>query len=205
LCFGPHRGRNITYTNPRRWLPNFQPADTQTALTGIAMRYLHAYGPATPQQFAQWLGAPRQLAAELFDSLSGELQQVELDGAVAWLVAGDTAAPSTPPQGVRLLPYFDAYTVGCHPRKLLFPGRAAERALANGQAGNFPVLLIDGTVAGVWHQRRSGRKIAITVEPLDPLTGAQRHELGDQVERIGEFLEGKPQLTIGAVTVGAHA
>jgi hypothetical protein len=205
FCFGPNRGRNVTYTNPRRWLPGFQPADSQTALKEIVRRYLHAYGPATPQQFAQWLGAPRRLAAELFDSLSGELQQVELNSSSAWMLAKDTRAPSTPPRGVRLLPYFDAYTVGCHPRELLFPGRAAQRALAGGQAGNFPVLLIDGTVAGVWHQRRSGRKIAITVEPLASLTRAQLHELDDQVERIGELLEGKPLLTIGVVTVGAHA
>jgi hypothetical protein len=106
---------------------------------------------------------------------------------------------------VRLLPYFDAYVVGCHPRDKVFPGRAAERALAGSQAGNFPVLLIDGVVAGVWHQRRSGRRIAITVEPLEPLSAAQRRALDDQVERIGAFLEGTPQLTIGAVTVGAHA
>jgi hypothetical protein len=110
-----------------------------------------------------------------------------------------------PPQGVRLLPYFDAYAVGCHPREKVFPGRAAERALAGGQAGNFPVLLIAGVVAGVWHQRRSGRKLDNTVEPLEALTAAQRRELDDQVERIGEILEGTPRLTIGSVTVGPHA
>jgi hypothetical protein len=143
---------------------------------------------------------------ELFDSLSGELQQVEVDGNVAWLAAGDTMVPSKAPQGVRLLPYFDAYTVGCQPRELLFPVRAAERALTpSGQAGNFPVLLIGGTVAGVWHQRRSGRKLDITVEPFDQLTPTQRRELNDQVECIGDFLEGKPQLTIGTVTAGGHA
>ena len=27
LCFGPDRGRNVTYTSPRRWLPGFAPAD----------------------------------------------------------------------------------------------------------------------------------------------------------------------------------
>ena len=205
LCFGPNRGRNVTYTNPRRWLPGFRPADERTALAGVVRRYLHAYGPATPQQFAQWLAAPRRWAMELFDSLSGQLEQVEVDGTLAWVVAGDTSMPSTTPQGVRLLPYFDAYAVGCHPRELLYPGRAAERALAGGQAGNFPVLLIDGTVAGVWHQRRSSRKLDITVEPLEELTAAQRGELDDQVERIGVILEGKPQLTIGNVTAGGHA
>jgi uncharacterized protein YukE len=205
LCFGPNRGRTVTYTSPRRWLPGFRPADGRTAAAEIVRRYLYAYGPATPQQFAQWLGAPRRWATELFDSLSGELQQVAVDGTLAWVAAGDTTEPSTAPQGIRLLPYFDAYIVGCQPRDLVFPGRAAERALAGGQAGNFPVLLIDGVAAGVWHQRRSGRRIEITVEPLEKLTAAQRRELDDQVEHVGEILEGKARLTIGRVTVGAHA
>jgi hypothetical protein len=205
LCFGPNKGRKVTYTNPSRWLPGFQPAEARTALAGVVKSYLYAYGPATPHQFAQWLAAPRGWAAKLFDSLAGALQQVEVEGTPAWVVAGDTTAPSAPPTGVRLLPYFDAYGVGCHPREKLFPGRAAERALAGGQAGNFPVLLIAGVVAGVWQQRRSGRKLDITVEPLDPLTAAQRRALDDEAERIGEILEAAPRLTIGAVTVGPHA
>jgi hypothetical protein len=205
LCFGPNRGRNVTYTSPQRWLPGFQPAAASDALAGLVRRYLHAYGPATPQHFAQWLSAPRGWATELFDSLASELEQVEVVGSRAWVASGDTAAASLPPCGVRLLPYFDHYTVGSHPRELLFPGPAARRALAGGQAGNFPVLLIDGTVAGVWHQRRSGRKLDITVEPLTLLTPSQRRELDDQVERIGEILEGEPRLTIGTVTVGGHA
>jgi hypothetical protein len=205
LCFGPNRGRKVTYTNPCRWLPGFRPADEQSSVAALVRRYLYAYGPATPQQFAQWLNAPRRWATELFDSLAAELQQVEVAGALAWLAAGDSTAPNVAPQCVRLLPYFDAYVVGCHPREKLFSGRAAERALAGGQAGNFPVLLIDGTVAGVWHHRRSGRKLDIRVEPFGQLTAWQRRELDEQVERIGEILEGKPDLTIGEVTVGAHA
>jgi hypothetical protein len=205
LCFGPNRGRNVTFTSPRRWLPGFRPADGRTALANIVTRYLYAYGPATAQNFAQWLATPVQWATELFDSLSSQLQRVEVEGNLAWVVAGDTSVPPSAPQSVRLLPYFDAYAVGSHPRDLLYPGRAGERALARGQAGNFPVLLIDGTVAGVWHQRRSGQKLDITVEPLQELAAAQRGELNDQVERIGEILEGKPQLTIGTVTTGGHA
>lgn len=206
LCFGPNRGRNVTYTHPRRWLPGFQPAEGQTALAAVVRRYLHAYGPATPHHFAQWLGAPRRWAAELFDALSSDLQPVEVEGTRAWLAAGDTTAPSTAPHGVRLLPYFDAYVVGCQPRALIFPGRAAKRALTpSGQAGNFPVLLIDGTVAGVWSQRRSGRTLAITVEPFDRLTATQRRALNDQAERIGAFLDATPLVTIGAVTTGGHA
>jgi hypothetical protein len=206
LCFGPNRGAKVTYTNPRHWLPGFRPAEREPALSFMLRQYLHAYGPATPQQFARWLGAPPRWAAEVFDSLSDELQRVEVEGARAWQLAVDGTMPSTAPQGVRLLPYFDAYVVGCHPRALLFPGRAAERALSpSGQAGNFPVLLINGVVAGVWHQRRSGRKLDITVEPFARLTAMQRRALDGEAERIGAFLEGTPQLIIGRVTAGGHA
>jgi hypothetical protein len=75
----------------------------------------------------------------------------------------------------------------------------------SGQAGNYPVLLIDGAVAGVWHQRRSGRKIEVTVEPLGRLAADQHLKLQSQVERIGEILEGEPRLTIGTVSAGGHA
>nr|WP_236646837.1 crosslink repair DNA glycosylase YcaQ family protein [Micromonospora acroterricola] len=103
------------------------------------------------------------------------------------------------------MPYFDAYAVGCHPRELLFPGAAADRALARGQAGNYPVLLVDGTVAGVWHHRRSGRTVHVTVEPLRTLGAGRRRALEEQVERVGQVLEGKPSLTVGPVEVGPHA
>lgn len=204
LCFGPNRGRNVTYTNPSRWLPGFRPADGPAALAGVVKRYLHAYGPATSRDFAQWLAVPRPVAAELFGALAGDLQQVEAEGAPAWVVAGDTEAPSATPRGVRLLPYFDAYAVGCHPRERVFPGRAAERALTGGQAGTVPVLLIDGTVAGVWHQRRSGRRLDIRVEPFGRLTGVQRRDLDDQAERIGQIMAATPALTIDTVDAGRH-
>jgi hypothetical protein len=203
MCFGPDRGRRATYTSPRRWLPGFRPAPAEEALAALVRRYLDAYGPATPQQFARWLGAPADWAAELF-ARQGDIEEVDVDGTRAWITrgAGEAAVGESV---VRLLPYFDAYLIGCHPRAKLFPGRAAERALTGGQAGNVPALLVDGLVAGVWHQRRSGRKVAVTVEPLIRLSARQREGLTAQAVRIGLILEGTATLTVGPVTVGAHA
>jgi len=206
LCFGPDRGRNVTYTNPHRWLPAFRPADGDAALRALLTRYLHAYGPATPANFAQWLAMSPRRATELFGALGEELERVELDGTPAWTLAGDTATPPEPHRGIRLLPYFDAYVVAGQPRQRLYPGAAAGRALTPaGQAGNYPVLLVDGVVGGVWHQRRSGRRIAITVEPLRELTTPQRRQLDEEVELVGAVMEGAVMLTVGTVTVGAHA
>jgi hypothetical protein len=206
LCFGANRGRAVTYTNPHRWLPGFRPDDGDAALRTLVARYLHAYGPATPQHFARWLTIPPRRATELFDELAGALERVDVDGHPGWVVAGDTATPARPYRGVRLLPYFDAYAVVGQPRDRLYPGAAATRALSpTGQAGNYPVLLVDGVVGGVWHQRRSGAKLDVTVEPLRPLTAAQRRQLDEDVERVGTVLQARPTLTIGTVTVGPHA
>jgi hypothetical protein len=211
LCFGANRGRKVTYTSPRRWLPDLVP--DPDGVEWLVRRYLHAYGPATPQHFARWLSASPAWAVQVFDALGAELAEVQLDGEPAWAVAGDERPDGHPDgvadvagaAGVMLLPYFDAFVVGSHPRHLLFPGRAAERALARTQAGNFPVLLVDGTVAGVWHQRSAGRWVEITVEPLDPLSAARQDGLAEQAERVGAVLGRPVRHTIGTVSVGPHA
>ncbi|MEV5503111.1 winged helix DNA-binding domain-containing protein [Nonomuraea fuscirosea] len=197
FVFGPVRGRKVTYTAP----PDAPPVTD--GLARLVTSYLTAYGPATPEDFARWAGGPVRWAGEGFGAV--ELEEVLFEGRRAWVLAGDTAVPEEPPRGVRLLPYFDAYVVAGRPRELLYAGDAAARALAGGQAGNFPVLLVDGNVAGVWHQRRSGNRIDVTVEPLRDLTAGRSRELEEQVERLGEALEARPRLTIGPVTVGAHA
>jgi len=206
LCFGPDRGRQVTYTNPHRWLPGFRPAEGGAALRTLVQDYLHAYGPATPQHFARWLGIPPRYAVGLFGALADDLEPVMLDGEPAWTLDGDTATPRRPHRGIQLLPYFDTYVVAGQPRDRLYPGAAAARALTtSGQAGNYPVLLVDGVVGGVWHQRRSGRKLALTVEPLRELTSSQLRQLDDEAGLVGVVMEATPTLTVGAVTVGAHA
>jgi hypothetical protein len=206
LCFGPSRGRNVTYTNAHRWLPGFRPDDGDAALRTLVTRYLYAYGPATPQHFGKWLNIPPRRAVELFDEVADDLEPVELEGEPGWVVAGDIGVPQQPHRGIRLLPYFDAFVVACQPRERLYPGAAATRALTpTGQAGNYPVLLVDGVVGGVWHQRRSGRKLAITVEPLRELTATHRRQLDDEVQLVAAVMEAQPTLTVGAVTVGPHA
>lgn len=87
----------------------------------------------------------------------------------------------------------------------LFPGWAAERALAGGQAGNFPVVLVDGVVGGVWHQRRSGRRVVVTVEMFDEVGARRGRQLEEQVERVGAVVEGRVEWSLGPVSVGPHA
>ena len=64
---------------------------------------------------------------------------------------------------------------------------------------------LDGVVGGVWHQRRSGRKLAITVEPLHELTAPQRRQLDDEAGLVSAVMEATATLTVGTVMAGPHA
>jgi hypothetical protein len=194
VCFGPNRGRRTTYTSPG---PLARPSGDP--VRWVLQRYLHAFGPSTPARFANWLTAPDAWARDVFQS--ADLQPVVVDGDEQWVSAGDTEVPADPPEGLRLLPYFDTYSYAVgNDRARLNPGRAATRA-----KGNFQVLLVDGVVGGRWHQKRAGRKVTLTVEPFIRMTKARHRALAEQVERIATILDATPTVTIGEVTVGGHA
>jgi hypothetical protein len=134
------------------------------------------------------------------------LVELEIEGETVLANAKDDWSEDEPPAGVHLLPYFDAFVVGSQPRDRLYPGRAATRALApSGQAGNYPVLVVDGVVAGVWHQKLAGRRVTVTVEPLGTLTRAQHRQIEACVERLGQVHGARAELVVGEVKVGPHA
>lgn len=205
LCFGRPRGRAVTFTGVRRWVPDFVLASEREGLAHLVTGYLRAYGPAGSAHLARWAAAPCGWTDRLLESLAGVVEPVSVGGERFWRVAGDVGPAVEPVPEVMLLPYFDPYTVGSHPREVVFPGRAHERALARGQAGNYPVLFLEGRAAGVWHQRRSGNRLEVRVEPVVGLSAAQREGVAARVEELGRVQQARARLVFGAVTVGPHA
>jgi hypothetical protein len=215
LCFGPQRGAKVTYTLPPTAPDAAAPADAgpddEDAVLWLLRRYLASYGPASPGEFARWLAAPLARVRELFAradlepvAIAGLGEPGSADADRRWVNAGDTAFPDDPVPGIRLLPYFDPFVVGSHPRELIFPGEA-RRGMPTGSAGNLPVLLLDGVVGGVWHARRAGRRVAITVESFVRLTRQRSRELDAQVQEVGKLLGAAPELVLGPIPVGPHA
>ena len=64
MCFGPNRGTKVTYSSPRRWLPEYQPADPEAASLAVLRAYLHAYGPARSEHVARWINSSPAWARE---------------------------------------------------------------------------------------------------------------------------------------------
>src|SRR5712692_2680551 len=114
LCFGPGQGQNVTFMNPRVWIGKWQLIEPELALQEMARRYLQAYGPATPEDFAFWWGYQKGLARKLFQSIAEELEEVEVEGWQAFALSATLPLMQSvePVEAIHLLPLFDAYTIG---------------------------------------------------------------------------------------------
>jgi hypothetical protein len=205
LCFGPNLGGRVTFVRPDQWIGPRRQIDGSEALQAVLLRYLATYGPATHRDFAQWFAIPPGAAGELLRSLSTELEEVDVEGYRAWLprarAADDAVAPR---ESVHLLPHFDCYLIGCHPRNRLVHPAWAERVLAHGSAGNRPVVLIDGMVAGLWQQETSGRTLEIRVELFERSDAGRYQALEAAAARIAEIKMMEARLTLGTVQSRPH-
>ncbi|HVF73477.1 MAG TPA: winged helix DNA-binding domain-containing protein [Acidimicrobiales bacterium] len=178
LCFGKPQGSKVTFVHRKDWGVPWKRHARATAQREAARRYLDAYGPAAPKDFARWMHIDPAEAKAAFDGLDGD---------------GD-APPPKGPTAVRLLPQYDAYILGAFPRDKVVPPEAKPRISTYGKGkwegpAALPLVLVDGVVAGMW--ARKGLKV--TVEPFvdidEPLLEAE-------VERLGSFLGGQASLTV---------
>lgn len=193
--YGPNRGRNVTFVRAEAWTGRaWQELDPRAALADALRRYLRAYAPAAPADFAHWFGLKAAQAAELFASLGDELEEVRLEGRRAFVLTADADFPDEPLRTVRLLPSYDVYVIGAHPRDLLIPGH--EKLVFDRGAGPLPTLLVDGAVAGVWRHERRGRRFAIRLRPFAPLATPARRALDGEVARIADFLAADVSLDV---------
>jgi hypothetical protein len=200
LAFGPNRGNQVTYER----LGPLPDVDGQAALQEVFRRYLRAYGPATHVEFARWFLMDARAARSLRESLTDELEPVDVDGWRAWQLREEAPVSVESTGSVNLLPYFDCYLVGAHPRAQLMPESVPERIRKIGTVAPFAVLLIDGVVGGWWRRQRRGQRLEIQVGAFQPLSSTQQDQVANRAARIGEILECSVNLTFGPVDPQSH-
>jgi len=159
-------------------------ADPREARLELARRYLHVFGPATPESFARWAGIrPAARGSAAFEALARELVPARTPIGDAWILADDEggfSAPAGPAAAARLLPSGDAY----------FLLHGADRELLVPEADRRPLLwtsrvwpgavLLGGEVAGTW--RRADANVSI--QPWRRLSPAEREAVEGEAESL---------------------
>jgi len=168
---------------PTVWTVPPPETDPRDARLELARRYLHIYGPATPEAFGRWAGIGRRYGVAAFEALRTSLTLVQTPAGEAWILTQDEVAFRAAPRPAapaRLLPSGDAYLLlqGAD-RDLLVPDADRRRALWTPRV--WPGgLLLEGEIAGIW--RRADTVLA--VQPWRRLSRAERDAVTAEAESL---------------------
>lgn len=190
LCFGPNRGRNVTFVSPAAWLEAEPGPPPKEALAEVTRRYLGAYGPATAAEYSRWWGPRRPAqATRSFRALGDEAVEVDVEGEPHWALATQVAemAGTAPSGAVRLLPGFDPYVIGSARDVAAILSPEFKARVHRPQGWISPVLLVDGRIEGVWSHERSRGRTSVTIEPFGELADGAREGAQAEAERLAIF------------------
>jgi len=171
------RSAQIAYTRWADWLPavDVESPDPDAARIELARLYLQSFGPASISDFAWWSGLTKTQAGAAIEASGanarGDLFEFEP-------VAAD------PPQGVRLLPIWDTLFVTWKDRSHFIP-EALLPYVYDGSGNATSVVLIDGTVAGVWGMSPIDTRLEVRAAPFGRFTAAQWAAIEEEARIVG--------------------
>jgi hypothetical protein len=165
VCFGPPaRGGKPTYVLRDDWLgPDLPRLARDQALAELARRYVRAFAPTAPEDFASWSGLPLRDARSAWNDIE----------------MTDHAQPAPAPPVVRLLPAFDTYLLGYRTRDAIVAPEHARRVWPGGGIVR-PTVVANGRAVGTW--RRTGARVE-----LEPFPGTEL-DADDEVADVQRFL-----------------
>lgn len=198
LCFGPDRGRNVTFVSPSDWLGDPGPAPaTDEAVRQVVHRFLDAYGPADHADFGRWFGVREAAARRVLATYADDLAVAEVDGFRGWVTrqGAEQLARAEPARGTVLLGGFDPYVLApvSHRAVLVPEGHIEDVSRTAGWIS--PVVLVDGFVVGTWSDDRDGAGTVVEVTPFAPIDARQVAAVEQAVEAL------PPALLPGPVAV----
>jgi hypothetical protein len=190
ICIGPDRGAEPTYVLLSDWVDLGPALPQEAAHAELALRYLKAYGPATPEDQVAWSGMPISKTRAAWQLITDQLVEVQIAGHPAWMLKTQAAWLDEPPAHapvVRLLPSFDTYLLGYQKRDFVVPPQYAKRVNAGGGMLH-PTLLVDGRAIGTWKSKRQKNQLAILVEPFNHLPPELHRGLEAEIIDLSRFL-----------------
>jgi DNA glycosylase AlkZ-like len=168
------------FTTVEHWLG--RPLDAETAPEEMVLRYLAAFGPATPGDARSWSGLTGM--REVLERLRPRLRTFRDErGRELFDVRGAPLPDPDTPAPVRFLPEYDNVQLGHDDRsRIVAPGLKGWTDVGWGS------VLVDGFGAARWKAELDGERATLWVEPFSKITRTDRAEICEEGERLVAFL-----------------
>ncbi|HZQ83950.1 MAG TPA: winged helix DNA-binding domain-containing protein [Acidimicrobiales bacterium] len=158
--------------------------DPAASVQWLVRRYLEGFGPASPQDLAQFTLLRVPVIRAALDAIAGDLvTHAAADGRQLYDVAGATLPDDDTPAPPRLMAMWDSTLLAYADRSRVIPQEYRPVVIRrNGDV--LPTLLVDGYVAGVWRPLGDG----IEVTAFRKLRKAQWDAVAGEARALLAFL-----------------
>jgi hypothetical protein len=156
------RSGQVRLTTATAWLG--KPRGKPLTIDELVLRYLAAFGPASPADVQTWSGLTR--LGEVFERLGARLARLKSEGGQALYDIPDATLPAPDvPAPVRLVAPFDNLLLS-HANRTRVISDEHRKRLFSGKNGVFPgTVLVDGFIAGTWELVGKGETTGLRVQP----------------------------------------
>jgi len=171
-------------------------ADPEEALAWLAGEYLRAFGPARPEDFVWWSGAPPKRAKAALATVDTD----ELEGGhlIRTEDVKEFESVTPPPSdAIDVVPKWDAYTMG-YPgdgRARLVDPKYQDRAY-DFRGDGIGLVLVGGLAAAAWTSRFKGKRMEVELDAFRKPTAKAKRAIRERFEALAELMEAK-ELRLG--------
>ena len=207
LVHVPHDGEGYgrsRYAIASDWLGEERPEiDEAAARIHLARRYLAAFGPASVEDLAAYVGRGkggigiwRDAVAAVGDEL---VTMIDERGRTLHDLEGSPRPAADTPASPRLLARWDSLLLSHAPKhRNRVIADQVRPAVFSRNADVLPTFLLDGMVAGTWALSRRDGRVAIALQLFDRLPTSVRTSLEAEVRRVMALIE--PSATVREVS-----
>lgn len=155
LTSGPFCGRERTYALLDERVPaSCHPLSREETLALLARKYFRSHAPATEADFVWWTGLSAKDCRQAIASIQAELHTIRFMGDT-YYIHTDSRTRGFCSGLVTLLPSYDEYLIAYKSRHISLAPEHAHHA-HNAFGVFYPVILVDGRVAGRWKPSPQG-------------------------------------------------
>lgn len=197
LCYAPRKNNTASYMLTEEFLgyPTTGGSD-MLAAKKLLEKYLHCFGPATVKGFSAWTGISLAHSSRIWTLMGSDITEVIYNNSSMWVLNHDLELLKSvnKPEGVRLLPPHDPY-LQLTDRETLIRDKKIQKYFWRVNVNPGMVLLNGIPVAG-WRTNKTGNKLKIIVDSIQPLDDGMIKEIGREAERIADYKKIKTQIVV---------